>query len=134
MHEKWLIPCNIKFFNLIEHFEHHDEVVWKAYKGFSVGDLAYIYIGVPFKKVMYMCKVVDKDVAPEVLEENQYAVRTKRISYNSRYVKLKLIKKFSDERLSLEVLKENGLGQVQMIARVCQELEYYLDTIDGGDI
>ena len=134
MHEKWIIPCNIKFFNLIEHFAHHNEVVWKAYKSMSVGDSVYIYIGVPFKRIMYKCEVIDKDLAFDIVEANQYAVRNKRVSYNSCYIKLKLIKKFSDERLSLEQLKENGLGQVQMIARVCQDLEYYLDTIDGGDI
>ena len=83
---------------------------------------------------MYKCEVIDKDIAFEIVKENQYAIRNKRVSYNSSYIKLKLIKKFSDERLSLEQLKENGLGQVQMIARVCQDLEYYLDTIDGGDI
>ena len=95
MHEKWIIPCNIKFFNLIEHFDHHSEVVWKAYKSMSVGDLAYIYIGVPFKKIMYKCEVIDKDIAFEIVKENQYAIRNKRVSYNSSYIKLKLIKKFS---------------------------------------
>lgn len=45
MLEKWIIPCNVKRFNVIEHFKNNDTVVWKNSFTIHAGDIVYIYLG-----------------------------------------------------------------------------------------
>ena len=45
MIETWIVPCNIKHFDLISHFESSDTVVWKNSFTIKQGDIVYIYIG-----------------------------------------------------------------------------------------
>lgn len=135
MFERWIVPCNLKHFNIQEHFAINKTVVWKNSFTIRVEDLAYIYISAPISAIKYRCRVVADDVSDEMLNANKYAI-PKRESHNyfskrTKYIVLKLEKEYPDDFLTLEALRQHGLGQVQIQARIDRRLGKYIEEIDN---
>lgn len=132
MIEKWIIPCNIKRFNLIEHFKTSDTVVWKNSFTIRTGDVVYIYLGAPYGEIRYCCTVVSDAVDEETLQKNKYAIQEKPsnnyFSKKIKYIQLKLECEFPTGMLTLEKLKDHGLGQVQIQARADRALRTYIES------
>ena len=59
MQENWIVPCSVKFFNIVEHFENNKSIVWRKVSALREGDVAYIYVGAPYSQIMYKCHVVN---------------------------------------------------------------------------
>lgn len=53
----WIIPSNLKYSDIISAYEKRDETTWRQYRGIEAGDTVYIYTGVPYKAILYRCKV-----------------------------------------------------------------------------
>ena len=145
MNETWIIPCNIKHFDVNEHFKNSSTVVWRNAFTIKPNDYVYIYIGAPLSKVMYKCVVLETAVDEKLLEENKYAIVENQshnyFSKKIKYVEMKLIGIIKDDFLMLEKLKENGLGQVQIQARAPRTLipflneadKYHMEVVDNGN-
>ncbi|WP_312458325.1 hypothetical protein [Proteiniclasticum sp.] len=135
MIEKWIIPCNVKRFDVIEHFKKTDMVVWKNSFTIRTGDIAYLYLGVPYGEIRYRCRVVSDTVDEQTLSENKYAIQEKKsnnyFSKKIKYIQLKLECEYPAGLLTLPKLKEHGLGQVQIQARPDRNLRNYLEQIDS---
>lgn len=134
MVENWIIPCNIKFFDVTEHFKKSDKVVWKNSFTIKKGDNVYIYLGAPMGEIRYKCTVIEDSVDDSLLQENAYAIVTKEshnyFSKKTKYVQLQLVGEYPSKSLTLEKLKEHGLGQVQIQARVPRMLRLLLESAD----
>ena len=128
--EKWVIPCNVKAFNIFEQFEKTNTVVFKRVGAMKKGDLAYIYLALPYSEIRFKCVVVDDAINEDKKKEHAYAID--RLSYSSinRYVELELVKEYEEGTLKLTELKKNGLGQVQRQARMDRKLGEYIDGIE----
>jgi len=70
----WIVPCNLKYFDVVSHFKTSKKVVWKNISSVQPGDFVYIYLGVPFKEIRYKCLVLCENVSSDVLQQNGYAV------------------------------------------------------------
>ena len=79
MIEHWIIPCNLKVFDVIAHFKANKQVVWKNSFTIKAGDIAYIYLGQPYSEIKYKCRVISNDVDDELLNKNAYAIPAKKI-------------------------------------------------------
>lgn len=134
MIETWIVPCNIKHFDLISHFESSDTVVWKNSFTIKQGDIVYIYIGAPIGEIKYRCTVISDTVSEELLAENKYAVVEKTgnnyFSKKIKYVQLKKEIEYPDNLFVLDELRQNGLGQVQIQARADRRLKAYLEKAE----
>lgn len=134
--ENWIIPCNVKVFDVITHFKTSKTVIWKNAFTIKEGDTAYIYIGSPYSQIKYKCCVISDKVDDEELSQNQYAIPAKQsknyFSKKEKYVKLEFEKEYPDNLLTLEVLKKNGLGQVQIQARTDRRLQRYIDEMENS--
>lgn len=134
MVEKWIIPCNVKRFNVIEHFKSSETVVWKNSFTIHKGDIAYIYLGAPYGEIRYRCSVISDTVDDETLQANKYAIQEKKsnnyFSKKIKYIQLKLEYEYPAGLLPLAKLKEHGLGQVQIQARPDRNLNRYLESVD----
>lgn len=124
--EAWVFPCNIKYFNVIDHFAEHDTVIWRRRGVVHEGDVVYIYIGSPIKEIRYKCYVVNERVDKTVLKDNPYAI-TASATQSSSYIELKLDKEYDEGSFPYSELKENGLGQVQIPARASRKLRAFLE-------
>lgn len=128
MTEHWIIPCNVKYFDVVSHFKTHDTIVWRRVSAIAKGDIAYIYVSAPYSQILFKCLVISDNVDKSILEENQYAIREDRP--RSRYVQLKLLRKYTEGTLSLQLLKEKGVGQTQTQARTDRKVQAFLDEVD----
>lgn len=130
MVENWIIPCSVKFFDVVSYLTNNKEIVWRRVSAVKKNDNAYVYIGAPYGQIKYLCKVVDDNVGEKEVMLNQYAVK-KGASKKSRFMKLKLIYEYERGILPYTKLKENGLGQVQIQARIDRKLQQYIDSVNS---
>jgi len=135
MVEKWIIPCNIKRFNVIEHFQTSNTVIWKNSFTIKKNDIVYIYLGAPYGEIRYRCSVIDDVIDEEVLQLHQYAIQeapsNNYFSKKIKYVQLRLECEFPEKTFTLEKLRKNGLGQVQIQARADRKLRTFIESIEG---
>ena len=75
MSENWIVPCSVKFFDVVNHFEENNTIVWRKVSALKKGDTAYIYIGAPYSEIKYKCHIIDDDVDEKTLQSNEYAIR-----------------------------------------------------------
>ena len=121
----WIVPCNVKHFDIFQHFKETDEVAFKRVGALRNGDIAYIYLSAPYSEVRFSCKVIDERMSEDKLKSHKYVID----KFDSNiYVLLKLEKVYEKGCLPLKALKENGLGQVQRQARADKELIYFIET------
>lgn len=134
MSENWIIPCNVKVFNVIEHFKDSKTVIWKNSFTMKKGDIAYIYIGNPISEIRYKCMVISDEVDKRTLSENVYAILAKKsnnyFSKKEKYVELEYICEFPAKTFPLNDLRKNGLGQVQIQARTDRRLQAYISSVE----
>lgn len=122
----WIMPCNINYFDIIKRFEESDYVVWRRGAKIEEGDEIYIYVGVPFSKILYKCVVEDSDVNSTVVDQNSYA-RIGGFEKNKRYMQLKLVHVYK-EGISLEKLKQIGLFGVRRQTQLDTKVVDYIKT------
>lgn len=130
MKEIWIIPCNMKLFNVEEHFKKNDTVIWKNSFSIHTGDVAYIYLSAPYSEIRYRCNVISEKVDEDTLQKNAYAIPTKQsnnyFSKRLKYIILELDKTYPVGYLQLQSLREHGMGQTQIQARADRRLRAYL--------
>lgn len=126
MVESWVVPCNVNVFDPAQHFKEQNEVVWKRGSSIKQGDVVFIYVGAPYSEISFRCRVCDDRVDERELLIHQYAVPAK-LKAGQRYMKLCLEKAFKRNEFPLKDLREHGLGQVQIQARVDRRLKRYLE-------
>ena len=71
--QKWMIPCNIKNFDVVEHFKNNKTAFFKKNRALAVGDEVYIYVAKPYSEVKYKGRVTRTGVAQSELGQ-QYKV------------------------------------------------------------
>lgn len=134
MIEHWIIPCNLKVFDVITHFKTNKQVVWKNSFTIKAGDIAYIYLGQPYSELKFKCRVISNDVDDELLKNNSYAIPAKKsnnyFSKREKYIVMELLQEFPDKALPLDQLRKNGLGQVQIQARTDKKLLKHIMLIE----
>lgn len=55
--DRWIIPSNPKYFDIVSYYKNRDHTSWKHYSGIKVSDIVYIYVGAPYQAIMYRCTV-----------------------------------------------------------------------------
>lgn len=134
MAEKWIIPCNTKHFDLVEHFKTNDTAVWKNSFTIKAGDIVYVYLSAPYSEIKYRCLVISDEVSDELLESNKYAIPQKEshnyFSKKTKYIQIQKEFEYPAGTFPLAELREHGLGQVQIQARTDRRVQAYLDSKD----
>lgn len=125
----WIVPCNLKFFDIVNRFKEMDTVVWKRGNiKMKNGDTVYIYVGNPLKEIKYKCTIINDNVPAEVLEQNKYA-KVGDYEHKNKYMELKLAHEYS-AGVSLDVIKSLGIYMIRKQSRLDSKLEEYLEKIN----
>ena len=136
MAENWIIPCNVKLFDVISYFKEHTRVVWKNSFTICKGDTVYLYISSPYGEIKYKCLVVNDKVDEATLMANSYAIQTQKannyFSKKEKYIEMEYVCEFPEGTFNLSKLKEHGLGQVQIQARTDKRLQQYIDICEAA--
>lgn len=122
----WVIPCNPNYFDIVSAFDNLDVIEWSQSTNTSVGDTVYIYVGEKYKTIMYKCEVFAADLYGNRSDEDYSYYKDLAKDPDIRYMKLKLIEKYTPDKYPLKELKENGLTSVQGRNKAAVQLVRYL--------
>lgn len=130
----WIFPCNIKKYDIINHFLSHDFIAWKKPYGAKIGDVVYIYLSAPYSCIRYKCTISEIDLSIDQMENYTYAIQTY-AAVSPKYLLLKYEEIYNNPKLNVHSLKENGLSQLLKQVKVDEKLLQYIQTqIEiGGD-
>lgn len=124
----WIIPCNIKYFDLFTHFENTDWMLWKGVSKTSVGDIVYLYLGSPYSEIRYKCRVSEINVNQEEVKKSGIDLLLKETKNRKNMIRIQLQKVFPEKLFGYWTLKEHGLVSVQSQMRISKELQDYLSS------
>jgi len=124
----WIIPCNLKNFDVISAFRKHQEIQWKQSVNASIGDEAYIYVAWPESRLMFKCIITEVNLPSVKVDDSEFVIDGSPFLNHGRYLTLKLIEKYDSKAFSLEILKNNGLkGNLQSTIKANSRLKIFLN-------
>ena len=123
----WLIPCNPKYYDSVGAFNEFEVIEWNQTTNTTVGDTVFIYVGEKYRAIMFKCEVIAADLYGNRSDEDYKYYRSMEKQLDSRYMKLRLIRKYAEGDLPLQELKANGLISVQGRSKVTQKLLSYIN-------
>lgn len=122
----WIIPCNIKYYDVKGAFNKFQVIEWKQTVNVQKGDIVYIYIGRPIQQIKYKCVAIDVDLKKATIDDREFVLDGSNYENYGRYMQLKLIEEYEDGMFNLEQLKSNGLSSVQSPTKIDKQLETYI--------
>ena len=124
----WVIPCNPKYYDIVGAFSELDVIEWNQTTNTTVGDTVFIYVGETYKSIMFKCEVIAADLYGNRSHNDAKFYKAMEKDSKSRYMKLRLIRKFEPDQLPLQELRNNGLTSVQGRSKVTQQLLKYISS------
>ena len=118
---EWIVPSNPKYYDIKRHFRLNHISEWKQSIRASVGDIVYIYSGAPDSAILFKTVVVETDIPSPYHDAN---IRIKKI------MRLKVIKRYPPELLTMKVLRTFGVRSMQGSKRVPLELKQVIDRLE----
>ena len=102
--EKWIVPANPKYYDVINAFNDTDEIIWKQSSNINIGDIVYLYVAAPYSKIMYKC------VSTEVNIPYNYVGKNVSINYA---MKIKLLERMDEKNYTFEYLNSIGIKTIR---------------------
>lgn len=131
----WLISANENIFDVAGAFAHFESVDWRqGNTRYGIGDLVYIYSTSPVQGIRYKCRVtaIDKK-SSECRDDKDFWIDKKEYEKalgRDLFFNLELLDEADSEKLSLPLLKENGLKAApQGPMKLSVALESYISSI-----
>ena len=138
---KWIRTANMAKYDVVSAFNDLNEIDWTKSKfDIKKGDLVYIYVGKPFSRIMYKTVCIKDDISADEVNNND--LQYWKIEYEQdllkTYVRLQLIEKYDDDRLSLNAMQERKIikGSIQGAYKsdnYPELFQYIEETIGGRD-
>lgn len=114
---EWIRSANLKKYDLLTAFNENVVLDWtKGPFNISIGDIVYLYVGVPHSRIMYKTICIADNILPEdVVEDRKYWCNQTEFNTSTVYIRLKKVCYIDDSRLSLENLNKKELisGRIQ---------------------
>lgn len=107
--EKWIIPANPKYFDVMTYFKNNKIIEWKQTTNINVSDIVYFYFSEPFKKLMFKCVVQEKDIP--------YEYRSKNVKMD-KVMRLEVVEDISSFDYNFEYLNKNGIKMIRGPRRI----------------
>ncbi|GAA0179172.1 hypothetical protein SH2C18_20880 [Clostridium sediminicola] len=109
----WVYPANPKYYDVIGAFTEEEVTPWPMSSKVVVGDIVYIYSGVPFKQILFKCIVDDIELPMEmVIDKAEKYIKIKGKSPKKKFMMLKVLKRFPSDvasPLTFSAMREHGL-------------------------
>ncbi|CAM3419920.1 HNH endonuclease [Macrococcoides canis] len=113
----WIIPCNIKSYDVIGAFQSLKSIDWKQsrnLKSAEVGDMVLIYVSAPYSCIKYVCKIKVVNKPKVTIDDRTFVINGENYVDYGNHMELKLVNELEEGSLNLKALQENGMkGAVQ---------------------
>jgi len=117
---EWIIPCNLKYYDVKGAFSKFKAIDWKqSAKNICVGDIVYIYVGKPISAIKYKCRVNKTNLSKVEIDDSEFVINGENYENYGNHMELELIREYAGTELTRDMLVENGLkGNIQGPRRV----------------
>lgn len=114
--KKWMIPANLKYFDLDGCFSKLGYVYWRQHYNFQTGDIIYIYVASPESAVRYKCVVDGHDLpfSSDMEIEKEFYVNPEDFESSkthNRYMRLRLLSSTKSDSMTVVHLLEHGMNR-----------------------
>ena len=130
MQENWIVPCSVKYYDVVSHLKEKKTIVWRKVSALKEGDTVYLYLGAPYSEIKFKCHIINDNVDEETVAQSAYAIKKTDRPHKDRYLLLELDYVYLDGELSLEKLRAHGLGQTQTQARTDRKLQAFINSVN----
>ncbi|HES2093249.1 TPA: MmcQ/YjbR family DNA-binding protein [Streptococcus pyogenes] len=113
----WVIPANLKYYDIDAEFAANDVILWTQKAGIAVGDYVLIYITAPVKSIRYVCQVLETDIPNEGYRKNPNI---------DKLIRLRKCQQYKDGLLSFDLMKKHGVAAVRGPRRLSPQLIAFL--------
>nr|WP_302597123.1 HNH endonuclease [uncultured Cellulosilyticum sp.] len=127
----WIIPANVKTYDVLSAFAENKYIDWRQNANFAVGDTVYIYVSRPYQKIMFKTEVVCINLDyEETIDDRKYWVNQEENEDDGKrkYMRLRLEKKSDSELLNLESLIAVGMKSApQSATKLNEDIVTYVE-------
>lgn len=132
---EWIRIADISRFDIFKAFDELHVIDWTRgpYK-VKEGDVVFFYVSAPYSKIMIKTRCIKDDVnASQVIDDREYWTNKNEFDESKEYIRLKLISKVDNDKLSISKLNELKLirggirGAIKNTGR--NELFNYINAI-----
>lgn len=113
----WIIPCNIKSYDVISAFQSLKSIDWKQsrnLKSAEVGDMVLIYVSAPYSCIKYVCKIKAVNKPKVTIDDRTFVINGENYVDYGNHMELELVNELEESSLNLKALQEYGMkGAVQ---------------------
>ncbi len=102
---EWIIPSNPKYFDLDHAFSQSDLLYWKQSSKVKTGDLVYIYSGMPFGEIRWLCEAVETDLPYKGANDGPV--------HFEKLMRLKKIRFFDGHLLNRKMIARYGVTNIR---------------------
>ncbi len=121
--KEWVYPANPRYFDLDHGFSVSDQLYWKQSSRVSVGDLVYLYYGMPFGEIRYLCEVTETDIVSKGADDGPIRMET--------LMRIRRLKFFSGHLLNRSLLKKYGFTNFRGPRYMSRELKEKIEELYG---
>ena len=114
----WLIPANPKYYDIVNVFKSEDEIIWKQSSDIHVKDIIYLYVASPYSCVLFKCEAIMVNIPFEYHDNN---LQMKKV------VKLKLLKRFDENKITFEKLNNLGIKMIRGPRKINKKIAYEME-------
>lgn len=115
---EWLMSANSNLYDHEAAFEKYGYIDWRKSVNFEEGDIIYLYVTAPIKRIRYKC-IVSKTGLNFNEKTDDKELWTKQDDYlqntTKTFDRITIISEVNTELLTLDNLKENGLKQAPQL-------------------
>lgn len=142
----WIIPCNVKAYDVVGAFNKLNEIDWKQSKNMKsamIGDIVLIYLSRPYSCVKYICKIREVNKVHTTIDDSEYILKGDNYVNYGNYMQLELLESLNETLLKFENLKLNGLkGNIQgprtlkdnLLSFVLESIEPFLNNTNKNEL
>lgn len=123
---EWVVVCNNNLFDIKTAFEKETTLTWIQEMPVHVGECVYFYVGNPYRAILYKCEVLETELQRMDQKDTVYVLKRQFYQENEKYMRLKLISAYAEDRFTDEKLKETGVGNIQSSFKVGPQLSKVL--------
>lgn len=113
--KEWIIPANPKYFDLDHGFAVSEQLYWKQSFDAKPGDLVYIYYGMPYGAIRWLCIVTESDLPYRGAHDEPMKVET--------LCRIRRLYRYDGGLLNREKLKELGIVNIRGARYMTQQLK-----------
>lgn len=126
---KWIIQSSPTKFDAEGAFDEFGCVDWKQGIKAEVDDIVYIYVAAPIKAIKLKCRVTKINMDTIETDDSKYTLDGSAFENYGKYMKLELLDKYNDPKLSYEEMTKHGLKSVQGPLKLTGDLEKYVESV-----